>query len=230
MNAEKKQTEQTQTSKGYKVFSIVRSVIVYLFAFCIIIGALLFASSKNPNKSLFGYRYYTVLTPSMEPKYSEGDMVFVKLCGAGSIDVGDVITFNPSSGGDAYLTHRVTQKIEDYQGSGVTCFRTKGDANDSEDSFLIDEDRVIGVVKFHVPHLGHIVRFIQLRWYFVIPFILLIAVFFHLMQLYFAPPKVETETVVNTGEISGSEKGDDPDKDLPEELQGVIKDEKDQEE
>lgn len=230
INTEKEKTKRTQTSKGYRVFSVVRSVMVYLFAICIIIGALMFASSKNPNKSLFGFRYYTVLTPSMEPKYSEGDMVFVKQCGAGSIDVGDVITFNPSSSSDAYLTHRVTQKIEDYQGTGVTCFRTKGDANDSEDSFLIDEDRVIGVVKFHVPHLGHIVRFIQLRWYFIIPLIVLIAVFSHLMQLYFTRSEDEKETVVNTGEISGSEKGDDPDKDLPEELQGVIKDEKRQEE
>ena len=214
INAEKEQTEQAETSTGYKVFSAVRSVMVYLLAACIVIGALMFASNKSPGKSLFGFRYYTVLTPSMEPTYSPGDMVFVKLCGAGSINVDDVITFNPSESSEAYLTHRVTEKFDDYQGSGVTCFRTKGDANDSEDSFLIDEGRVIGVVKFHVPFLGYIVRFIQLRWYYIIPLIVLIAVFFYLMQLYFTRSEGKTETAANNAEISEAEQSDDSEKDL----------------
>ncbi|MBR1824583.1 MAG: signal peptidase I [Ruminococcus sp.] len=172
-------------SKGYKVFSVVRTIFVYLLALLIIIAAMLFAADKSPNKSMFGYRYYTVLTDSMVPEFYSGDMVFVKLSNADSINTGDVITFNPSSGSDAYLTHRVTEKIDDYQGSGVTCFRTKGDANDSEDSFLIDEERVIGKVQFHVPKMGIIVRFVQLRWYFIVPLIVLLIIFFKLMKYYF---------------------------------------------
>lgn len=162
-----------------------RTLFVYLFAIAIIAGAVLFASDTTPDKSLFGFRYYIVLTDSMVPEFASGDMVFVKLQNADSIAVGDVITFNPSSDSDAYLTHRVTEKIENYEGTGVTCFRTKGDANDSEDTFLIDEGRVIGTVRFHVPKLGMIVRFVQLRWYFVAPIIILIFVFFALMRRYF---------------------------------------------
>ena len=112
-------------------------------------------------------------------------MVFVRISNAKDINKGDVITFNPSSGGEAYLTHRVTEKLTNYQGSGVTCFRTKGDANNTEDSFLIDESRVIGKVQFHVPKLGVVVRFVQLRWYFIIPLIILILVFFKMMKYYF---------------------------------------------
>ena len=158
---------------------------VYLFAILIVLFAVLFAADRSPTKSLFGYRYYVVLTPSMEPELSPGDMVFVKLTNAADIRVNDVITFNPSSGSDAYLTHRVTEKLENYQGSGVTCFRTKGDANDSEDSFLIDESRVVGKVKFHIPKIGTVLRFIQLRWYFIVPLIILLVVFFELMKYYF---------------------------------------------
>ena len=215
-----KQTEQSTIpeSTGYKVFSIVRSVMVYILAAAIIISALLFASSKNPSKSLFGFRYYTVLTPSMEPVYSPGDMVFVKLCGANDISENDIITFNPSEDSEAYLTHRVTQKLEDYQGTGVTCFRTKGDANDAEDSFLIDEKRVIGVVKFHVPFLGYIVRFIQLRWYFILPIIVLIAVFFYLMQLYFDRSEGESNAVEDIGEISDNNQGTIPEKETSENI------------
>ena len=123
----------------------------------------------------------------MEPAYGVGDMVFVKIENADNINVGDVITFNPSQDGGAYLTHRVTEKITDYEGTGVTCFRTKGDANDSEDSFLIDEERVIGVVKAGIPKVGFAVRFVQLRWFLLIPLIVLILVFFKLLGIYLAP-------------------------------------------
>jgi signal peptidase len=145
-------------SMGYKTVKFLQTVVTYLIAVCIVIAALLFAVNKSPQKSLFGFRYYTVLTPSMEPAYSVGDLVIVKLTNADNISVGDVITFNPSSDSDAYLTHRVTEKLTDYEGTGVTCFRTKGDANDTEDSFLIDSSRVIGTVSFGIPKLGYIIR------------------------------------------------------------------------
>jgi signal peptidase len=140
----------------------------------------------------------------MEPAYSVGDMVFVKIENADNINVGDVITFNPSSDGAAYLTHRVVEKLPDYQGSGTTCFKTKGDANDSEDTFLIDEERVIGVVRFKIPFMGYVVRFVQMRWYFIVPIIALIFVFFKLMGIYLAPSKKKAieETTSENGEAS----------------------------
>ena len=177
----------SQKSSGYKAFRVIRKFFIYLFAVGVIIAAVLFATSKSPNKSFFGYRYYTVLTPSMSPTYKTGDMVFVKLQNASDINVGDVITFNPSSNSNAYLTHRVTEKLENYEGTGVTCFRTKGDANDSEDAMLIDQERVIGSVRFSIPKLGYIVRFVQLRWYVVLPLIALVWIFFKLLNIYLAP-------------------------------------------
>lgn len=205
-NAEKTVSPGT----GYKVLSVVRTIFIYLLAAGIIIAALLFAASKSPTKSLFGYRYYTVLTPSMEPAYKVGDMVFVKLADADAVNVGDVITFNPSSDSEAYLTHRVTEKLPDYQGTGVTCFRTKGDANDSEDSFLIDEGRLIGVVRFGIPKIGYIVRFVQLRWYFLVPLIVLIFVFFKLIGIYLAPAEDSGEGE-QTPEAASAETGGETD-------------------
>jgi signal peptidase len=179
-----KEKKSAEVGIGYKIAEIFRKIFVYILAIGIVLAAVLFAVNKSPQKSLFGYRYYTVLTPSMEPAYSPGDVVIVKLANADSINVGDVITFNPSSDSDAYLTHRVTEKLEDYEGTGVTCFRTKGDANDTEDSFLIDSSRVIGTVTGHVPKIGYVIRFVQLRWYFVIPLAVMILVFFKLIKIY----------------------------------------------
>lgn len=187
---------------GARIFGILFTVFIYLLAAVILIGAILFAFSASPSKSLFGYRYYTVLTGSMSPKYNVGDMIFVKLSSDNDINVGDIITFNPSKDSDAYLTHRVTEKIENYEGTGTTCYRTKGDANDVGDSFLIESDRVIGKVTFGIPKLGYIVRFFQLRWYLIIPVAIMIAVFFHLLKRYFLMGKDDDD------EDSGKE-GDD---------------------
>lgn len=204
-------TEQTETGNGlhtgYRAFEVIRKLFVYLLAILIVAAALLFAADKSPDKSLFGYRYYIVLTDSMVPEFASGDMVIVKRCGAESIAVGDIITFNPSSSGAAYLTHRVTEKLENYEGTGVTCFRTKGDANDAEDTFLIDESRLIGEVQFHVPRLGFIIRFVQLRWYFVVPLLILSIVFFELMRHYFEmrqEEEEETDTQAGNNQMGGS--------------------------
>jgi len=172
--------------KGYVVFIVIRKIFVYLFCVSIVIASFLFAANSTPNKSLFGYRYYTVISPSMTPAYRVGDVVFVKIESADKINVGDVITFDPSSNSSAYLTHRVIEKLPDYQGTGVTCFHTKGDANDSADSFLVDEDRVIGTVKFKIPKLGYLIRFVRLRWYFLLPIVLLLWASFRLMRVYFS--------------------------------------------
>jgi signal peptidase len=200
-----------------EVMNRIKKSLIYLIAAGILIAAVIFAVSRNPQKSFFGYRFYTVLTPSMEPELSVGDMVVVKLSEADDIQVGDVITFNPSSDSDAYLTHRVTQKLTDYEGSGVTCFITKGDANDDEDGFILDSSRVIGTVNYHIPKLGYVIRFIQLRWYFVVPLIIMLIVLIELLKYYFRQDVgAENDASASTPEIaidtaSSSENGENED-------------------
>lgn len=177
--------EKRAESTGAKVMSILFTVFIYLLSAGIIIAALLFAFNVSPDKSIFGYRYYTVLTGSMAPSYNTGDMIFVQIVDPETIEVNDVITFNPSKDSDAYLTHRVSEKIENYMGSGITCFRTKGDSNNTEDGFLIEGSRIIGVVRFKLPGFGYVVRFCQLRWYYIVPVLVMIAVFLHLLKKYF---------------------------------------------
>ncbi|MGN0633288.1 MAG: signal peptidase I [Oscillospiraceae bacterium] len=185
------ENQKQKRSAALGIVNVIRTIMVYLLAIAIVIAAILFAMDKSPQKSIFGYRYYTVLTPSMEPAYSVGDIVIVKLANADDIKVGDVITFNPSSDSDAYLTHRVTEKLENYEGTGVTCFKTKGDANETEDSFLIDSKRVIGTVSFGIPKVGYIVRFVQLRWYIVLPLAVMLIVLLKLVKVYISDGETE---------------------------------------
>ncbi len=197
-------------SAGLRVIGVIRTIFIYIVAIGIIIAAIMFASSRSEDKSIFGYRYYTVLTPSMKPELSVGDLVIVKLVDADEIEVGDVITFNPSTDNDTYLTHRVTEKIDDYEGTGVTCFKTKGDANEDEDGFLLDEDRVIGTVTLSIPKLGYVIRFVQLRWYFVLAFVVLVFILFRLLRIFFTPSDdekevLEEEVLDETADVSANE-------------------------
>jgi len=65
---------------------------------------------------------------------------------------------------------------------------------------LIDQDRVIGSVKFSIPKLGYIVRFVQLRWYFVAALVILLWIFFRLLNMYLAPKSEETVNAPQTPE------------------------------
>lgn len=173
---------EIEETGSQKIVEIVSDILFYLLIIGILVAAIMFVSSKTPNKSLFGYRYYDVLTGSMEPTYKVGDLIFVKVTDAADINVGDPVTFNPGATSDSYLTHRVIEKLEDYQGTGVTCFRTKGDANESEDPFVIDESRMIGIVKLRIPLMGYVVQFVQYYYILIIVFIVLFSVFFTLLR------------------------------------------------
>lgn len=197
-------------TKAQRIFDVVRTILIILLSIAIVVWAIFFAMDRSSEKSLFGFRYYTVITPSMEPTYKVGDVVIVKRCNADEVQVGDVITFNPSSDPDSYLTHRVTEVMPNYQGSGITCFRTKGDANDTPDSFVIDSSRLIGRVSFRIPKVGYVIRFIQLYWFLVIPLLILFIIMLHMIRVYVStsdeddndakPDKEEAKTETNENE------------------------------
>lgn len=105
--------------------------------------------------SLFGYERYVITGGSMTGTYDKGSIAFEKKVPVEDLKVGDVITYVPpaSSGVSTLVTHRIiTMKKLD---TGVTQFRTKGDANPDPDSWtfqLVDGEQP--VVQHHVPHLG----------------------------------------------------------------------------
>lgn len=173
---------EVQETAAHRTVEIVSDILFYLLIVGIILAGIMFAASKSPNKSLLGYRYYDVLTGSMQPTYNVGDLILVKVTDPSEIQVGDPVTFNPGSTDDSYLTHRVTQKIENYMGTGDICFKTKGDANETEDPFVIDGNRMIGVVKMRIPLVGHLVQFVQYNYIIIIVMVVLFSVFFTLLR------------------------------------------------
>jgi signal peptidase len=106
-----------------------------------------------------GYQTFTVLSGSMEPAISTGDLVVDERIGAADAEVGDVITF-PEPGTHRLITHRLEHKRR----SGETLhMRTRGDANNTPERWNIQADGELGRVAFHVPYGGYVATFVKQR-------------------------------------------------------------------
>ncbi|MBR4087262.1 MAG: signal peptidase I, partial [Clostridia bacterium] len=102
-----------------KIWNILSTALVVLMVSC----AVFLMGSR-----LVGYQCYTVISGSMEPKYSVGDLIYVKKVDPTAIHVGDDITFVLNE--DLVVaTHRVVRIDAENQR-----FYTKGLANEIEDN------------------------------------------------------------------------------------------------
>lgn len=104
---------------------------------------------------------YVVLSGSMEPAMSAGDVIVVDAAPPSTISAGDVVTF-AAAGETRPTTHRVIEVVETEQG---LAFRTAGDANEDPDPALVTADQVRGVVPtvgghlFVIPLVGYVIQF-----------------------------------------------------------------------
>lgn len=106
-----------------------------------------------------GLEVFSVLSGSMEPKYSTGDLLYVKRVDYTALKPGDVITYLLSE--NTVSTHRIVEVIADENDPSVLRFRTKGDANDSADAGLVHYKNIIGVPVFSIPLLGYVASYIS---------------------------------------------------------------------
>lgn len=129
-----------------KVWEIISTVLVVL----LVAFAVFLMGSR-----LIGLQVFHVISPSMEPHYSVGDLLYVKTVDPDSVKVGDPITFvlNEEL---VVATHRVVAiDSENRQ------FTTKGDANKTEDAAPVHFNNLIGVPVFAIPLLGYVSAYIQ---------------------------------------------------------------------
>ena len=127
--------------KTVRVISIICNTLLTVALVLII----LFAGSYLLLQGL-GYSPMAVLSGSMLPSYSVGDLVFInKNVTPEEINEGDVISYRINE--DTVVTHRVVTVEDGY-------FITKGDANNIEDSNPVPYDILIGRAWFRIPKLG----------------------------------------------------------------------------
>lgn len=109
-----------------------------------------------------GYRFYSVLTGSMEPVLSPGSLLLAKrVADTANVAVGDVVSFQQPGRPDMIITHRVAA-IESV--GGATFFKTKGDANPTEDPWRLSYGHLVGAVVWSAPVLGSIFAALHTPW------------------------------------------------------------------
>ena len=129
-----------------KTWNVVSTALVALVVLC----AIFLMGSR-----ILGYRVLNIISGSMEPKYSVGDLIYVKVVDVNTIQVGDDITFILNE--DLVVaTHRVVRIDAEKQH-----FYTKGLANEIEDNDPVHFKNVIGVPQFSIPKLGYVSDFVQ---------------------------------------------------------------------
>ena len=108
---------------------------------------------------LFGLDVYTVLSGSMEPNLPVGSLIYVQDKNPADLKAGDVITYMVSE--ETVVTHRIIEVVPDENDPSILRFRTKGDANNTEDGGLVHSNNILGKQVFHIPLLGYVSNYIQ---------------------------------------------------------------------
>lgn len=98
---------------------------------------------------------YVVLSGSMEPAISTGDVIVVDGVEPGAVETGDVITFR-RQGERVPTTHRVIEVVGSDDGRA---FVTKGDANEERDPQPVPAESVVGRVAITIPLIGYVIQF-----------------------------------------------------------------------
>ncbi len=128
--------KKSKKEKNSKIGIIIR-VIFFIIAIVILLisATVLFKANKYPDKvpDVLGYKPMIVLSGSMETSIHTGDLVFVKIVDTTTLKEGDVIAFRNEE--DTVTTHRIVEIVYE---NGKQYFRTKGDANNTEDLNLVE--------------------------------------------------------------------------------------------
>lgn len=90
----------------------------------------------------------------MEPTINIGDVAFVRK--AKDIEQQDIISFRVNN---SVVTHRVIEILIDENQEKI--YKTKGDANSSEDSETIKQEEIEGKYCFKIPKIGKIILFFR---------------------------------------------------------------------
>lgn len=104
--------------------------------------------------AIVGGSALTVLTNSMAPKYPPGTLIIIKPTPISEIKVGDVLTYQITSGSPAVISHRIVTRSVSLEGE--TTFITKGDNNDVADAKPVQEVQLKGTLWYAIPYLGFV--------------------------------------------------------------------------
>lgn len=172
-----------EKKNGFKIIGnilyTICTILIILFLFIVILQRV-----TNNEMAIGGIRIFNVITRSMEPKYTVGDILVSKYVEPSQIQVGDDVVYlgQENSYAGKIITHRVVGKQQNEDGTYT--FRTKGIANDLEDP-EISGDNIYGVIVYKIQTLSLISKIINntYKFYFLIFVPIAIIIFMEIMKI-----------------------------------------------
>lgn len=152
--------QKRKLEKKKKLYKTV-NFLEYILALFIIVVIVFFAGvfidsiiNKDGHPSFLGITPQAVLTGSMAPSIESGDMILTYPASIDKIKKGDIVSYEEEK--NFVVTHRV---IAIEKEDGQTVLKTKGDANNTEDSIVVTEDMLVGKYFLKIPKFGYLVTF-----------------------------------------------------------------------
>lgn len=161
-----------------KIFKILTTIIKVVFLFVIIAYlAFILVQKIGDNKSIGGYRIFTILTGSMKGVYDINDVVLVKEVDKKTLKVGDDIAYLGEK--DSYKGKIVTHRIINIENkNNQMIIHTKGVSNILEDP-VITNNKIYGKVESKLTFISLINKIIKNKYgFFFLIFVPLVLVIF----------------------------------------------------
>ena len=199
------------------VFKIVYNIIKWSFIVIVFLYIAFVAVQRlSGNKSIMGYRLFTVATGSMEGVYNINDVIIVKDCDTNNLKVGDDVAYMGKVDDLAgkLITHRIIDIKENADGSRT--FTTQGVNTDVEDP-SITADQILGQVQGVMPVITQINHAVKSQvGFFLLVFVPLVLV----IALEIAQTVVEMK--IDKNELVEIKKQEEENKEQPEEKKEPI--------
>ncbi len=174
-----------------KAIGIIKNTLVWLVVFIAVVMMIFTVISVNTfdrnDRSLFGYKFYIILSDSMsavkddpnhEGYFNTGDLIFSKEVDPATLKEGDVISYI-STNSENYgktVTHMIRDLTSDAIGNPG--FVTYGTATDTDDANIVTYPYVLGKYEGRIPSVGKFFLFLKTTPGYIVcillPFLLLI--------------------------------------------------------
>ena len=161
--SEKKEAMTKEEQTRRKITTIIGIVLCAILLPILVVNLTLIVKSyvnADEVPSIGGKSPLIVLTDSMLPEISSGDLIISQKMDPADVKVGDVISFfDPAGSGTSVVTHRVLEVITE---DGTIQWKTKGDNNNTEDKALVPAENLVGIwTGTRIAGAGNVAMFLQ---------------------------------------------------------------------
>lgn len=210
-----KKKEKKTNSVSHKILTILGTIFCVIMIPMLVINCSLIIKSHTDTDlvpNIGGIFPMIILTDSMDPVFSSGDLIICRRAEPKDIKQGDVICFyDPAGNGITTVTHRVMAVTTDENGDPA--WQTKGDANNTEDAQLVPARNLLGTYQKHFSDLGNIAMFTQTTQGLIVcvvcPIILFVAYDMIRRRMYEKEKQADTKVLLEELNTLRAEKKED---------------------